>query len=361
MLAGSPDTESLFSKRLRQALSVLQVAVAMGLASFTMAIYWQTRFAIDASPGFDPSPLLVFELPEAQTVRLSEKARGLMTALSQQPGVAGIAVSTDPIGRAKSAWSTEIKREGGETVTMDIKSVMANFFEQYGVKPMAGRLFDLKIDKEDDPVPVVINAIAARQLGFASPEQAVGQTLLFRSIASGTPVLITKRIVGIAPEIRFYSLREAPGAIAYELWSNGATLTVRASGSDDARLARLLAISTTIAMVIAAFGAYVLAADAVQRRTREIALRRLFGARRFDIGRLIAKDVGAIVLMSALVALPLAAVAIARYLATYTEQTPLAFWALAFALLASLATAAFAGARQAWLAMMLKPAVALRT
>jgi putative ABC transport system permease protein len=114
-------------------------------------------------------------------------------------------------------------------------------------------------------------------------------------------------------------------------------------------------------MVIAAFGAYVLAADAVQRRTREIALRRLFGARRFDIGRLIAKEVGAIVLLSALVALPLAAVAIARYLATYTEQTPLAFWAMAFALLASLATAAFAGARQAWIAMMLKPAVALRT
>jgi putative ABC transport system permease protein len=396
MLAGSPDTESLFSKRLRQALSVLQVGAAMGLASFTMAIYWQTRFAIEASPGFDPSPLLVFELPEAQTVRLSEKARGLMAALSQQPGVAGIAVSTDPIGRAKSAWSTEIKREGGETVTMDIKSVMANFFDQYGIKPVAGRLFNSTIDQEDDPIPAVINAIAARQLGFASPELAVGQTLLFRSIASGTPVLITKRIVGIAPEIRFYSLREAPGAIAYELWSNGATLTVRASSSiadaeravqavwpeyfpssvlemssakdiyaanyaDDARLARLLAISTAIAMTIAAFGAYVIAADAVQRRTREIALRKLFGAGRLDIGSLIAREVGAIVLLSALVAIPLAALAIARYLATYTEQTPLAFWALAFALLASLATAAFAGARQAWLAMMLKPAVALRT
>ena len=168
MLAGSPDTESLFSKQLRQALSVLQVAVAMGLTSFSMAIYWQTRFAIESSPGFDPSPRLVFELPEAQTVRLSEKARGLMTALSQQPSVAGIAVSTDSIGRARSAWSTEIKREGGKTVIMDIKTVMANFFDQYGIKPVAGRLFDPKIDKENDPIPVVINAIAARQLGFAS-------------------------------------------------------------------------------------------------------------------------------------------------------------------------------------------------
>lgn len=172
-------------------------------------------------------------------------------------------------------------------------------------------------------------------------------------------MLITKRIVGIAPEIRFYSLREAPGAIAYELWSNSATLTVRASGliadaehavqvvwpkyfpssvlemssakdiyaanyADDARLARLLAISTALAIIIAAFGQYVLAADAVQRRTREIALRKLFGAGRLDIGSLIARQVGAIVLLSALVALPLTALAIARYLAVFTEQTPLA-------------------------------------
>jgi ABC-type antimicrobial peptide transport system permease subunit len=395
MLMGRPDTESLRSKHLRQALSVLQVAAAMGLASFTLGVFWQARFAIDASPGFDPSALLVFDLAVGASAR-DEKPRGFMAALSQQPEVAGIAVSNDPVGRSKQSWSTEIKREGREAVAMDVKSVSASFFEEYGIKPMVGRLFNSKIDKDDDPVPLVINAIAARQLGFAAPEQAVGQILLFRSGASGTPVLITKRIVGIAPEIRFYSLREVPGAIAYELWSNSATLTVRASGSiadaeravravwpkyfpnsvlemkpakdiyaanyaDDARLARLLALSTALAMIIAAFGVYVLAADAVQRRTKEIALRKLFGTRRLDIGKLVAKEIGAVILLSAVVALPLAALAIGRYLAAYTERTPLAFWALAFALLATLATAAFAGARQAWIAMTLKPAVALRT
>jgi putative ABC transport system permease protein len=395
MLMGRPDSESLRSKHLRQALSVLQVGAAMGLASFTLAIFWQARFAIDASPGFDPSALLVFDLPVGVSAQ-DEKPRGLMAALSQQPELAGIAVSNDPVGRSKQPWSTEIKREGRAAVSMDVKSVSANFFEEYGVKPMVGRLFDSKNDKEDDPEPVVINAIAARQLGFASPEQAVGQILLFRSMASGSPVLITKRIVGIAPEIRFYSLREVPGAIAYELWSNSSTLTVRASGSiadaeravqavwpkyfpnsvfemkpakeiyaanyaDDARLARLLALSTAIAMIIAAFGMYVLATDAVQRRTKEIALRKLFGTRRRDIGTLVAKEIGAVILLSAVVALPLAALAIGRYLAAYTERTPLAFWALAVALVVSLATAGFAGARQAWIAMELKPAVALRT
>jgi len=395
MLVGRPDAESPRSKHLRQALSVLQVATAMGLAGLTLAIFWQTRFAIDASPGFDPSALLVIDLPAGVTAR-NEKPRGLLAELTQQSGVAGIAISGDPVGRSKQSWSTEIKREGGGAVTIDVKSVSANFFEEYGIKPVVGRLFDSKIYQEDNPLPLVINAIAARQLGFASSQQAVGQSLLFRSMANGIPTLIVKRIVGIAPEIRFYSLREAPGAVAYELWSNSATLTVRASGSiadaeravllvwpkyfpnsvlemkpakeiyaanyaDDARLAKLLALSTAIAMTIAAFGVYVLAADAVQRRTKEIALRKLFGTGRRDIGKLVAKEIGAVILLSAVLALPLAAIAIARYLATYTERTPLAFWALAFALLVSLITAAIAGARQAWIAMTLKPAIALRT
>jgi putative ABC transport system permease protein len=395
MLTGRPGGESLGSKRVRQVLSVLQVAVAIGLASFTMAIFLQTRFAMNSSLGFDPAALWVFDLPIGETADM-EEARGLVAALAGQPGIADVAVSNDPIGRSKDVWTTEVRREGGEAVTLDVKSVTPNFFSIYRIRPVAGRLFDSAIDHENAAVPIVIDALAAHQLGFASPELAIGQTLLFRGHDVGDDTeLHAKRIVGIAPEIRFNSLREAPRAVAYELWY-GDALIVRASSSsadaeravravwsryfpnsvlelnsakdvyaanyaDEARLARLLAVSTAIAMVIAAFGAYVLAADAVQRRTAEIALRRLFGARRWDIGRLVAGEIGGLVLLSAVVAIPLAALAIARYLAAYTEHAPIAFWTLAFSLGAAVAITAVAAARHAWIAMMLRPAVALRS
>ncbi len=392
MLTGRPGGESLGSKRVRQVLSVLQVAVGIGLASFTMAIFLQTRFAMNSSLGFDPAALWVFDLPIGETADM-EEARGLVAALAGQPGIEDVAVSSDPIGRSKDVWTTEVRREGGEAVTLDVKSVTPNFFSIYRIRPVAGRLFDAAIDREDAAVPIVIDALAAHQLGFASPELAIGQTLLFRGDVDRNRELQAKRIAGIAPEIRFNSLREAPRAVAYELWY-GDALIVRASGSsadaeravravwsryfpnsvlelssakdvyaanyaDEARLARLLAVSTAIAMIIAAFGAYVLAADAVQRRTAEIALRRLFGARRWDIGRLVAGEIGGLVLLSAVVALPLAALAIARYLAAYTEHAPIAFWTLAFSLGAAVAITAVAAARHAWIAMMLRPAVAL--
>ena len=104
-----------------------------------------------------------------------------------------------------------------------------------------------------------------------------------------------------------------------------------------------------------------LAADAVERRTAEIALRRLFGARRRDICGLIAAEVGTAVLLSAAIALPLAALAIARYLSTYTEQTPIALWTLGFATVSALAITALAAARNVWTALSLKPAVALQS
>ncbi len=88
----------------------------------------------------------------------------------------------------RSRWSTEIKREGHAAVTIDVKTVSPNFFQQYGIRPAAGRLFDPAIDKEADQGPMVINEIAAHQLGFASPEQALGQALLFRSSENGVPV-----------------------------------------------------------------------------------------------------------------------------------------------------------------------------
>ena len=179
MLTGRPGSESPGSKRVRQVLSVLQVAVAIGLASFTMAIFLQTRFAMNASLGFDPAELWAFDLPIGETADM-EAARGFIAALSGQPGIADVAVSNDPIGRSKDVWTTEVRREGAEAVTLDVKSVTPNFFSIYRIRPVAGRLFNSAIDHENAAVPIVIDALAAHQLGFASPELAIGQTLLLR-------------------------------------------------------------------------------------------------------------------------------------------------------------------------------------
>ena len=64
VLAGQPDTESRVSMQWRRALTVLQVSAAMGFAGVTIAVAWQTDYALHASPGFDPAPMVVVDMPE---------------------------------------------------------------------------------------------------------------------------------------------------------------------------------------------------------------------------------------------------------------------------------------------------------
>ncbi|MGZ8321109.1 MAG: FtsX-like permease family protein, partial [Telluria sp.] len=389
-LAGRAGTESVRGVQLRRAMTVLQVSTAMGLASVTLAVAWQTAFAMRADPGFDPKPLLVLDLPlEAWD---GPASRNFITALAAQPGIAGVAISEDAVGRKNGLYHRDLKRPGGGRAATEMKWVGTTFFETYGIKPEAGRLFDPRRDKENDPVPLVINAIAARELGFANPAQALGETLVYTGF-DNKPV--HKRVVGIVPELRFQSLREAPRAMGFELSLANAIVSVRAAGTvadaervvreqwqkyfpnsiltmrpaseiihmnyaEDARMARLLAVATGIALAIAAFGTYVLSAHTVPRRSREIVLRKLHGARRRDIGRLVVQEIGTLTLVAAAIGLPLAALAIQRYLATYVEHAPVGYWTMLAALASTLAVALAAVARHAWIAMRMMPAAALR-
>lgn len=389
-LAGRPDAEAPGGARLRKALAMLQVAAAMALASYAIAVGWQTRHAIATSPGFDPRPLLVFDLPEPDTPHSSAAARGLLQALARDAAIAGVAVSNDPVGAARNPWRSAVRTSGGADIVTDIKSVSADFFTVYGIAPVTGRLFSSRTDREDDAQPLVVNLLAARQLGFAHAELAIGQTVQLRDGGQW----VAKRIVGVAPEVRFHSMKAAPRPTAYALRTAASVLTVRAAGApgaaeqairrawrryypntpldlrsaqdihasgyaDDLRLAGLLAVTTAIALMLAASGAYVLAADAIRRRTREIALRKLHGARPKDIGMLVARELAQLVALPALVGLPLAAVAIERYLSAYVERAPVGWWPLAGALLLGVVTTALAGGRHAWRAVRLKPAAAL--
>lgn len=390
-LAGRAGAESAAGMRLRTALTVLQVGTAIGLASLAMSIWLQTSFAIQASPGFDPSPLLIVDLPERG--KKNDAVRGFMTALGQQPGVQGLVISEHVVGRPDSAFIHDLKREGGASVSMEAKLVDTNFFEVYALKPVAGRLFDSRIDQENDAQTIVINAIAARQLGYATPSAAVGQ-LLQRPTDDGK--MLSHRIVGIAPELRFHSLHETARATVYELNTGWAgALSVRASGSvteveravaalwsryfpnaimqtqraadvlaknyaEDARLAKLLAFATCIALAITAFGMYALSAYIVQRRGREIVLRKLYGAGRPQIAMLLGRELGKLVAAAALLGLPVAFYAVSRYQAGFVEHAALVYWMPLLAWAGVAGVTLLATMRHSWSALVMRPAQVLR-
>jgi cell division protein FtsX len=382
-LAGRGDSETASGLWLRRALTVLQFATAMALSGATLAVAWQADYASHVDRGFNPANLLILDMPSDTA---TPAGRDFKAALARLPGIDGVAATSEAVGRDRWKMVGTVPGRDGEPVRMELRMVSPEFFQVYGLAPAHGRLFDPARDQPESgeaaPRVGVVNAAAALALGFATPEQAVGQ------------IIRDGQIVGVAPEVRYQSLRQHGQPLMYRigpaqvlairttldmdsayraiapLWARyfpddvlkldtAASLFGQAY-EDDQRLARMLGASSLIAVALAACGIYVLSAYSVQRSRKEIVLRKLYGAGRGAIARLVGREFAALIAAGALLGLPLATLAIQRYLAGYVEQAPMGAWPLLAALVLASLVALAATARHTLAALHISPALALR-
>src|SRR6185503_9440524 len=105
------------------------------------------------------------------------------------PGVRGASLSSDSPPQSSNN-NTLLYRQpvpDNEKLVMETMSVDWDFFEVYGVKPVAGRLFsrDFPTDRKNVPEDtskqatqaILVNETFVKKLGYPSPEAAVGQVL----------------------------------------------------------------------------------------------------------------------------------------------------------------------------------------
>ena len=382
-LAGRGQNEHHTGLWMRRVLSVLQFSCALGLTSVCLSIAWQTHYVSTINPGYDISHLLILDTP----FRTSEEIKQSLTEqLSRIPNIVGVSNAIDGFGFF-SGSSGDFKANGKDAVGLDYKLLTPNFFNVYRISALAGRLFDAKLDQPKGNPVAVLNAAAARSLGFNTPQDAVGQFIEFGDIS--------RQIIGITPDIRHKTLREKPIAMVYLIGKSNMGLAIRLHSdsiateqeietiwkrhfpkkslvlhsaaslfaekySNDLRLVQLLGAASVIASLIAAFGIYVLSATNVQRRAREIVLRKLYGANRVAISRLLGREFFILIALSAVIGLPLAWVYCQRYLSEFVERAPYVNWSLACALLLASVVALLATYRHTLAAMRMSPALALQ-
>lgn len=316
----------------RQALVVAQFAISIGLISATMIMLMQVRFTARADLGFDGDNMLVLRIPESAGA--DEAARTLRDRLAGAPGVVGLSLSSS-VPSDESEDNLSIERAGeAEPLQLGFHRIDAGFMSTYGVALLGGRI----VAPAPDGAPVrrvLINESALRRLGYARPEQAVGSVLR----ASGTELQVT----GVVPDLRFRSLHEAVRDEVYILDDTpGRRLSIRYRPADlpalmgaigrswrplfpghqieyaylrdsldalyeaERRQARLLTVFAGLAVLLSCLGLAAMSAFAAQRRAREIAIRKVLGARSRDIVGLLAWQFSRPVIVANLIAWPLA-------------------------------------------------------
>ncbi|HLA64575.1 MAG TPA: ABC transporter permease [Rhodothermales bacterium] len=355
--------------RLRQGLVVFQFAVTCVLLVGTLVVFRQLGYMRGQSPGFNEEQVLLLDARRAPRNELAARADAFRQALAAGPAVERV---TSAFGfPGQGGWQGQVSfPEGfpdGESISLEYVPVEAGYVRTLGLDVVAGRDFDPAL-ATDAETAVVINETAARLAGW-TPAEAVGRA--FTSPGSGKPDGV---VVGVVRDFHQHGLQQPIGPIMLGLGGPmEPTVAFRLRGADaaaviaharrtweaffpgspvefhfldevfarqyaeEARLARVFATFTGLAVLVAVLGLVGLAAFAAQQRTKEIGVRKVLGASVPAIVALLSRDFLKLVGLAFLLAAPLAYWAMSRWLEGFAYRVELgpglfvAAGALAFA------------------------------
>jgi putative ABC transport system permease protein len=387
--------------RLRQALVIIQFAIAIAFTIGTGVLVAQTMHVRNADLGFRRDGLIAISSFPADTLDAAQRS-DLLRAFAATPGVSSIGLSRMTPGDGSIDLLSYENND--HKVTVHRIKTGPGFFRTFGAHLLAGRLFDARYAGDDaagmsddalanHPRNIVINATAAKALGFASPADAIGKVAPF---TEKTHPLI----VGVIGDMRFGSPREPIQPTIYQYNSrdtDGMIATVRTAPQDvsavtahlaaawrrivpevafqsvtidqqlyaqfykdDAQRGRLFMIGAVLAVIIGCIGLYGLASFDTARRVKEIGIRKTLGASTRDIMRLLIGQFMRPVILANLIAWPLAFVAMRKWLSGFDDRVALSPLFFIAASLIAIGIAAATVFGQAWRVARAEPARALR-
>ncbi len=354
--ANKSAADSQGSGRLRSALVIAQFAVSIGLIICTAVIYSQTIYARTSDAGYRRDGLLQvdnlgFKGVEGRDRQVSEQIRRI-------PGVESVARTQITVDPGDNSVNRVFKAGSDAPVDLGVYGVEQDFFETMGMQLLAGREFSEAIGRDDATTPfpadpeveralaqrgvnTVLTREATRRLGFATPQEAIGQQL--RSQLTPEEFGLTPMtIVGVVEDARFRSIRDPLQPIFYlmqrdyfgaimvrfngepaaireaveQVWARTipqvpfsgefADEIVREQYKQEAARGQIFAAFAILAVIIGCLGLFGLAAFTAERRTKEIGIRKVLGARTRDIVRLLVWQFTRPVVIANLIAWPVA-------------------------------------------------------
>jgi putative ABC transport system permease protein len=264
-----------------------------------------------------------------------------------------------------------------------------NYIELFNHQILAGRNFS--INHATDPTAVVINSKLAEMYGFDNPDYAIGKTILW-------PIRNTlKTIVGVVDSYMQQSADKKVEPTMFHLWENASGFCLVAINSSNTsecleyirnkwdevhpgnpfdyiwvdafynsqfirwqQFSRMSTFFSSIAIFIACIGLIGLTSLMLTSRTKEIGIRKVNGAKIWQVMLMLNMDFVKWVAIAFVIATPIAYYAMDKWLQNFAYRTQLSWWVFALAGLLALVIALLTVSWQSWLAARRNPVEALR-
>jgi putative ABC transport system permease protein len=365
-------------------LVTAQFVITVILLASTVWTYRQTQFLKTKQLGFNKSQLFHCMIPWNTGERKFEELRELAIKI---PGVEDMSVSlTTPF---HSNWARKVEKEGASAddwINFSYNEVSPEFISTYDLQLEEGRFFSR--DLQSDQNACVINSEGARAFGWDSPlEQRLNIGGEWYHVIG---VLKNFHINSVMWEIQPYVMKLHKGDL-----SGGCELTFKLSGISNqqatAELDNLLrsnfmntlftinhfderanrgdvkiwesvgrtsAFFTVLAIIIAAVGLFGMVAHTTRKRVKEIGIRRVQGAKSYDIVLLVVKEFFFLLLIANLFVFPVPYLLVKTTPGTYKYQ--MNSWEFIVIIGMSLLIAIFASSYEALKAANMNPVKSLR-
>ncbi|HXS22215.1 MAG TPA: ABC transporter permease [Steroidobacteraceae bacterium] len=340
---------------LRSALVVVQFAVSIGLAIAAIVVLRQIDFVRHVDLGVRRDGIVVVR----GMARLTPSQReSFANELRSFPGIEGVAYSAG-VPFDLYGFYASLQIPGKPAFNAELLNMSPEFPALYGMRLVAGRLLSAHRGEDASTLArvgnLVINESAARRFGL-SPAGAIGRAITGIGAAPSqvVGVVADANLKGVqdplepmvfifdpsdagfmtdmSVRIRSNRIRQSLAFIdaTWRKFQPGSVIqrTFLVDTFDDFfrsadREAEMLGIFVVIAIFIACLGLFGLAAFTAERRTKEIGVRKVSGARTGEILRLMLWRISLPVLAANLIAWPVAYFCLHRWLEGYAYRVPL--------------------------------------
>jgi putative ABC transport system permease protein len=341
---------------LRKIIVTVQLSVSIALLTAVFAIQRQIQFMRSQDLGISIEQTLIIEealVTDSKSVEKYETVKNEMLRLSS---VKGVTNATSFPGREIDWHRTDItlgEENASYKYDSRIIAIGTEFLDLFDVRLVTGRNFDPAI--ESDKKAMLISEDASRMFGFLSYDDAIGKVIFIGSRRF--------EVIGVLANYHYRTLQTRIEPVLYmQNYPRGPAFAVKVESDkmeetisqlkakweeayvgnvfryhfldeffdrqyhSEKQVGKIVTTLAILALVIACSGLFALTLYSVDRRAKEISIRKVFGASVSNVVVLLSRDLFTLTLIGGLITIPMMLYTVRQWLKGYAYQMPLNEW-----------------------------------
>ncbi len=324
---------------LRRGLVAFQFIISAFLIISTLLVYKQFQFIQTSNLGFNKEAIITLNMVDKYS---STNYQVLKEQLEKHPQIASTTISSSVPGKSNFYGFEVFPKEGIQTekgISINSLGMDEDFIDTYGIKIVEGRGFSADITTDENEA-FLVNREAVEAFGWeGSP---LGQELTFQYYTRGA-VQKKGQVIGVV-DFHFQSLHQSKEPIILYINKHPFYtdyLSVKANTKDlkevmdilnttwkafhpdkpmdyfflddeisamykaEMMFTRIFIIFAVLSIFIACLGIFGLSAYSVLQRSKEISIRKVFGASNLQVFQILSKEYFFIILLANLLVIPM--------------------------------------------------------